>query len=347
MDVAAKDERSQARAQFSRVALSGAAAFWPGPAVREAGKRVNPDSPCVRVKFGIEERGKAGVTAAFTALSAHIRAGGLFMPDPMIRLGDYVDLEGGLEVEGYRGKGQFHETAIDYRELGGRGSQLRLVVVGINPFYSGKRAKAAARASAIPEPEALAENDSVPHLAFQFQNIPVVRQMNVSCSNAGGYAASAMRRYLTDVDGDGTGGAFLQGLIGAGVPKAALWAPARCLALPMAEGGVIVKDLLWLPAEGELFDGPADAGEAGEAGREDTACFEGYAGRKARTKLYNGTEMAYWTASPAKNCRLFSYVDSRGRRRSADADVELGCSPAFCVGHGLTGTTLKRWEARP
>jgi hypothetical protein len=352
MDVTAKDALRRVPVTFSRVALPGesvlnsvspeaegngvAADFESGrrPAVSEAGKQGDPDSPCIRVKFGIAERGKAGVTETFAALSAYIREGGLFLPDAMIRLGDYIDLEGGLEVEGYRGRGCFRETALDYRELGGRGSHLRLVVTGINPFHSGRRRKTAEGAYATRKARdrrTAKENDRVPHVAFQFQNIPVVRQMNVSCSNMGGYAASEMRRYLTDADGDGTGGAFLEGLLAAGVPKAALWAPARYMALPAGKGGMILQDLLWLPVEGELFGRvPGAAPEDGEA--EDQALLAYYAGRGARRKLHNGGKMCYWTASPVENYRAFSYVDNRGRRRSAEADMELGCAPAFCVG---------------
>jgi hypothetical protein len=266
---------------------------------------------CIRAKFGIAERGRGGARAAFLALSAHIRAGGLFMPDCMIRLGDYIDLEGGLEVGDYQREGRFRETAVDYRELGGRGTQLRLEVTGINPFHSGGSG---------------AEEEGPPHVAFQFYNIPVLRRMNASRNKAGGYAGSDMRRYLVDADGDGTGGAFLAGLLAAGVPREALWAPERVVSSSGKEEA-IVKDLLWLPLEGELFGGVPEGG-----GAEGPALFERSPGREGPWKLHNGRRTGYWTASVAlKDEGLFVVAGSRGRRKYADADRELGCAPAFCV----------------
>jgi hypothetical protein len=96
----------------------------------------------------------------------------------------------------------------------GHGNLLRLIVVGINSFHSKDKYTVTA-------------NNGVPHLVFQFQNIPVSRRMNMSDSNGGGYAASEMRKYLIPVDGDtdANSGAFLTGLLDAGVPKAVMWAP--------------------------------------------------------------------------------------------------------------------------
>jgi hypothetical protein len=52
---------------------------------------------------------------------------------------------------------------------------------------------------------------------FLFQNIPVIRRMNETDSNKGGYPGSEMREYLTKN--------FLAGLIEAGVPEGVLGGP--------------------------------------------------------------------------------------------------------------------------
>jgi hypothetical protein len=249
----------------------------------------------------------------------------------MIRLGDYIDLEGGLEVETYKGEGYFNETN---RELGTRGCLLRLVVAGINSFHSGRGTKATGGVTVNGDASgryAGTENDGVPHVVFHFQNIPVFRLMNASGSNGGGYAESEMRRYLVDVDGNGTGGAFLAGLRAAGAPKAVMWAPARYVS---SKGNrAILNDLLGLPMERELF-GRVPGGFLGAA--DETAAnqarLEYYANTKRREKFRAGDGWThYWTASPGKNETLFCIVNDCGKRMAADANMELGCVPAFCV----------------
>ena len=89
---------------------------------------------------------------------------------------------------------------------GYEGRLLRLTVVGINSF---KRDGAAANNPGAPD-----------HVVFQFQNIPVFRQMNPTDTNLVGYAGSEMRTYLI--------GNFLTGLKNAtGLTDAMLWAHTR------------------------------------------------------------------------------------------------------------------------
>jgi hypothetical protein len=90
---------------------------------------------------------------------------------------------------------------------------MRLIVVGINSFHSGKGKDNAYE---------ITENDGVSHVVFQFQNIPVLRPVNTTKTNVDGYEKSEMRVYLT--------GNFLDGLEKAGVPQDVLWASVRFVA---------------------------------------------------------------------------------------------------------------------
>jgi hypothetical protein len=297
----------------------------------DAGDCADPGNLGIKAKFGITEKGKDGVTAAFTMLSEYIKAGGLSLPGNVIRLGDYIDLEGGLEVETYKGEGYFKHSN---RDLGSKGWLLRLIVVGINSFHSGRGTKATGGITVNGDTNgryAGTENDDIPHVVFQFQNIPVMRRMNEEGSNAGGYAASEMRRYLIDVDGDGTGGAFLAGLQAAGVPRAVMWAPARYVSSG-GDGDTTLKDLLWLPTERELFSrGPGGLLGADDETAANQARLEYYITMESREKFNTDGWMHYWAASPARNETLFCIVNDCGMRMSADANMELGCVPAFCV----------------
>jgi hypothetical protein len=137
----------------------------------------NASSSDLLAKFGVSTAGEA-----FTSLHNLISApatGDDFTA--IIALGDYIDLPS-LTIAG--------TPAITDTELTGHGRLLRLMVVGINSFqangsYTG--------VSGAPD-----------HVVFQFQNLPITRQMDAAVTNANGYLGSEMRTWLT--------GAFLTGL---------------------------------------------------------------------------------------------------------------------------------------
>jgi hypothetical protein len=69
---------------------------WKGVFVQNTGSL-----PSIKEKFDIQLDGAAGVTAVFQELSAFIKKDGLGVNFNVIHLGDYIDLEGGLEVSWY------------------------------------------------------------------------------------------------------------------------------------------------------------------------------------------------------------------------------------------------------
>jgi hypothetical protein len=288
----------------------------------------------------IKERfGAPGVTETFNTLHQFIRAGGLASRPDVVNLGSYIDLDS-LEVEAY-GEGDYtgafaavnDEVTLPSGEDTGR---LRLIVVGINSFRSGK---------GVDYQYNITVNDGVDHVVFQFHNIPVQRRMNKIFytpsaspipyySNDGGYAASEMRKYLTPVADFPESGKFLAGLLAAGVPKTVLWAPARYVS-KKENAPREIRDTLWLPTEGELYEQRWFSDYVGEI-ESNQARLEYYTDDDKRIKYYNDPEsgdwdaLEHWSASAYSGNWEFYHVDSDGKARIS-GDVNLGVAPAFCV----------------
>jgi hypothetical protein len=290
--------------------------------------------PGIKAKFGVTETGVLGVTAAFNALHSYIRKNSSNLSGGVINLGDWIDLEGGLEVSAYGdGGGDFNLSAADavkqvYANEAAQGTWGRLIVAGINSF-NGKN------------------GNNTPHVVFHFQNIPVVRRMNVTDTNEGGYAAAEMRKYLVPVTGDSASGRFLAGLVSAGVPENVLWAPKRVLSAGMDDTGTVtLSDLLWLPTEREMFqDGKDDYYKQGPYSAngetaDNQARLEYYTGDSTRIKAWQGwypdTDLSglYWLGSAVFNesisfCVVF--FDGSTFTTEANDSYPTGVAPAFCV----------------
>jgi hypothetical protein len=298
---------------------------WKGDPV--AGEESNPS---IKEKFGA-----GSVAAAFHELSAFIQNGGLEADPPVIQLGDWIDLDA-LSVESYGRTGNFrglfsvtntdvNPTPLPFTDYVGK--RLRLIVVGINSFQSGK---------GVDGQYAVTENDGVDHVVFQFQNVLVTRQMNKDNSNAGGYAQSEMRKYLVKVGNDTEGGKFLMGLTAAGVPEDVLWAPVRYV----ANGGNTtnaadeINDLLWLPTEWEMFGVQIFSSETYET-TENQARLEYYDTSDRRIKYYGSTSSLYWEASSnSYNALSFCAVGNGSTSYNGATNGTSSCggvAPAFCV----------------
>jgi hypothetical protein len=244
--------------------------------------------------------GKSGVEETIRALHDFIQMDGFTEMTGAIQPGDYINLDS-LTVGG---------TAAN--------NNLKLIVVGINSFHSqGEYNNDAAKAV----------NDGVDHVVFQFEGVPITDiKMNNdnSATNAGGYAASDMRKYLTPVT-DATGsGTFLAGLVAAGVPEDLMWAPLRYVSKKGTEAGT-VKDLLWLPTEWEM----TGSNEYSESSYEKAA-------NQARLEYYisNPTkkDSEYWLGSPGTGTDTFVYVSGEdGGLSIGTASQGKGVAPAFCI----------------
>jgi hypothetical protein len=307
---------------------------WQGEPVPTAGSL-----PSIKEKFGIQLDGAAGVTAAFQELSAFIKKGGLGVNCNVIRLGDWIDLEGGLEVSRYHRDGTTEadggssgngEILLDGSEVSAKQTPLvRLIVVGINSFRSnGTYLKT--------------ENDSVDHVVFQFQNIPGVHRMNPKVNgqghNTGGYAASEMREYLVPVIRENSevagSGNFLDGLEKAGVPEEVLWGPTRYVSTKgngsNKDDVAKLNDLLWLPTQYEMTGGSAD-----EIVNVETVgnqvWLKYYSNANVTTKSNTTSSASHWWLSSAHGSGDFRYINNSGYGAGIVAHFTYGVVPVFCV----------------
>jgi hypothetical protein len=289
------------------------------------------DRNSLKNKFGVTETKAAGVTETFKDVSDFIRGNGLVTNPNRIQLGNYIDLEGGLTVAAYNGLGAF--TYSDQQALqpistpanaeynpNYSGVLLRLIVVGINSF-NGKN------------------GNNTQHIVFQFQNIPVEDKLNAADGRHGGYPASDVRGYLSQV-GEAPGN-FLIGLNNAGVPQDVLWGPTR-----MVSDGtnvVSITDKLWLPTEPEMFGINVSPGETAE----NQAGLEYYTSNNSRIKYTSagpsndGKGALYWDASAASATEgendmsnYFNAVSDSGANNALPGEASQtarGLVPAFCV----------------
>jgi hypothetical protein len=310
------------------------------PAPRVAGTPVpgaaEMSDGSIKEKFGVTETGTAGVEAAFKELSAFIKSGGLGFDPPVVKLGDWIDLEGGLTVDAYengdntggfsfKDEDMLWNSDLTLNTLPW-GKMMRLIVVGINSFNGIK------------------DNDTQ-HVVFQFQNVPVLCRMNPASennpygTNKGGYHESEMRKYLVPVGEDKESGKFLAGLTNAGVPEGVLWGPSRVLSTK-GKGLEPINDLLWLPTEREMFGVHAYSVDKDETDGNQ-ARLGYYADSAFLQKLYKDNSGYpnvdvdsgnwYWEASVSADASSFCLVRYYGNASYHSANGAGGCAPAFCV----------------
>jgi hypothetical protein len=339
------------------------------------------DAMSLASRFNIPESalpaGTDGVCALFNVLHlylADIRPQVMLAPYtvPGVVLGDWIDLPS-LIVDAYgnysehgsnwsaedwpdEDKGRINITSNT--DLGTHGTLLRLIVVGNNSFHSGKDAYTETA------------NDDTPHLVFQFQNLPGRHRMDIPshyvnylfngtttseidcweygwvCVAEKGYSGAEMREYLSPVAGVAGSGAFLAGLVAAGVPDNLFFAPTRHVSGPRGAVGnsiVTIQDKVWLPTEYEMC---RSTEWSVQETAERQAHLEYYTTDTRRTK-YTGanTAGAWWRGSPNIDNNVFAqYSDASlpepiffratgegGAGGSKDASKAWWVAPAFCV----------------
>jgi hypothetical protein len=111
-------------------------------------------------------------------------------------------------------------------------ASLRLAVVGVNS-YRGLDGNGSAIAD--------------DHLVLQFENAVANRRGNDQETGNTGYAESAIRKYLSPVEGfESSSGCFYNGLVAAGIPAALFYSPRRVVS--SGTGTEIIQDPVWFTA---------------------------------------------------------------------------------------------------
>jgi hypothetical protein len=271
----------------------------PAELVPKAGDLSNPD---ILAKFGILGSSAADISAALTDLHNYLSSKTPYElgEDDYIKPGDYIDLPS-LTVPGSfvwldsAGKYSSGVNTVQNSSFGDyAGPSLRLIVAGINTF---------------------ARANKLPHVVFQFKNVPFGYSMNGTDSNQGGYKDSAIRKFLVS--------AFLPALEKAGIPEALLYAPDRTV------GTDTISDKIWLPTEWEMF-GKLHFSVQDEANKETLDYYES---NWTRRKYCSPDKTCwYWEGSPdASQAAAFAMIDNHGNANSFKASALGGCAPAFCI----------------
>jgi hypothetical protein len=288
----------------------------------------------IKDNMAISAAGAPGVSAAFTAVHAYLQSktAAALASEGFIQLGDYIDLEGGLQVEQYYdaaatpyygGPGANGEVNLTNAPIEGvdNGTSLRLIVVGLNSFNA-------------EDPYTGGGNGESAHLVFQFQNAVASHRVGIARSNAGGYTVSELRQYLVGGGGpSAVTGNFYTGLVAAGVPAGILWAPKRYIANggQSASAADLIEDKIWLPTQREVYGSVSSSYET-EQNQARLKYYDGGMNKKFKYKPdITFAPASWWLASPAPAssenfCLVSLYsVDYHGAVYAASV------APAFCV----------------
>ena len=172
------------------------------------------------------------------------------------------------------------------------------------------------------------------HIRFDFANVPLLKRMNPTNDNIGGYPATELCAFLDGVNGDGTGSmagvttaAFLNAL------KAQIGdyiLPVRLLLSKKGNFDWVTRSL-WLPGENEILG----VNSWGERGYSDGQKLHIPLYQKSCSyliKRYNGYRNLYFLNTPvADSADYFCCVGGDGAVYTYYASSAIGISPAFCV----------------
>jgi hypothetical protein len=199
-------------------------------------------------------------------------------------LGDYFDLTAGLPSPMNIAWNSSHIN-------------LRLYILGFN-CYKGS------------------QGNTKNHILWGFKNSPIVRRMNATSTNAGGYSATELR---TEIEGN-----FLASMI------AALGADYFCPVSRLIStkgGSMVFTSKLWLPNETEIYGVKAHSDDP-----TPQITIPLYSKDAAhRKKNYEGSAHHWWHGSPyGRDAVRFCLVGSSGNIGSASAFSTYNVPPCFC-----------------
>jgi hypothetical protein len=251
------------------------------------------------------------VTDTFNAISAYIKTKDASIVNPsdgflgVIKMGDCVNLPS-LTVASYTIAAGINITTHDDR--------LRLMVVGINPYYNKNN-----------------NGTNTPHLIFHFKIAPAEASMQGSNyqGNQYGYLRGMMRRYLTPVTGEAGSGNYWTGLRNAGVPENVVWPVSRRVAnqgngyqFGDATAADTIEDYLWLPTEWEMYGSNTNSNPIFETA--DNQGYFAYYNSNAKRKIVSCLLASPHYNSNSDYCRVSSWDGSPSTKVCGEA---AACAP--------------------
>ena len=207
-----------------------------------------------------------------------------------LMIGDYLDLPS-LTVGGttYTWSGAYQN--------------LRIVISGFNHYiYCG-------------------DENKKNHILWTFRNVVLQKRVNEAETNAGGYGASELKKYLDEVFAVGLGNAL--GLSGYLYPI--------MRAISKKGSTEFITDTVFLPTEVEVF-GASTYGDDQIDGNTNIQYPIYRDSSFYRVKTYNGVRDWWWEGTPSvPRSTHFCRVYPNGKSNHYDASWSGGVAPAFCT----------------
>ena len=160
------------------------------------------------------------------------------------------------------------------------------------------------------------------HILWTFRNVVLIKRMNATNTNAGGYGTSELKKYLDEV--------FEAGLGNALGSSGYLYTIMR--AISKKGSTEFVTDTVFLPTEVEVFGVPTYGDD--QIAWNTNIQYPIYCESSFyRVKTYNGVRVWWWVGTPAaSDSTLFCYVNIPGHSTIHLASyVSGGVAPAFCT----------------
>ena len=160
------------------------------------------------------------------------------------------------------------------------------------------------------------------HILWTFRNIVLQKRMNATYTNAGGYGASELKKYLDEVFAVGLGNA-----LGSSSYLYAIW---RVISTKGSSD--LVTDTVFLPTEVEVFGVPTYGDD--QIARNTNIQYPIYRDSSFyRVKKYNGSRYWWWEGTPKASdsvscCMVGRSGQSNHNMVSSDRS---GVAPAFCT----------------
>lgn len=273
---------------------------WSSSKIAEELSKVKPDYAGLAATLGqnftngiLTERNLVNVLGATSAADAFtkLRAKTSVGDSTNLGLGDYIDIPSIT----FDGQTLTHNPAYE---------NLRVQIIAFDYFKN--------------------HYNTTHHVVMQFKHCPFKKEINSANSNAGGYPAMPIAKYLST-----TFGAGLEAAMGINCLSIKQYFQTSATDWSNSTGYKV-----FLPTENQLIGHKGSSTVATNTVSYELGQFPYYAiNPKGLMKNFNGVLHYYWTASPLFAYPIyFAYVVDEGIvRKDGASDNYVGVAPVFCI----------------